>query len=338
MLFGHFLKKISTVRKNKIVVVDDLHPRGGADYPIIRYIDYKESEAERIHVIYFKRKWGFFYLVATILIGKKILINGIRAFNYWEAFLFFLFKKKIAIYLHETNWVFSVYKTNHPIKFHLLIRILRNNKVLCVSKLQQQYLKAAFDIDNTYLVYNTIGSRRLLSVSEGSLNIFMIGSIQERKGVNLFSELADYCNPKHPDWSFHWVGGGGFDDSNLYLSGKVNWYGHIDAVMINEYLKQCDIFFLSSIDDPFPLTCMEALYHNKKCIVYKNTGTAEIICDIEGCAVYSDYCVESAYQALCNVISVEINREKASKVYETISSVGAFAQRVDEAFKNLYNN
>jgi glycosyltransferase involved in cell wall biosynthesis len=162
------------------------------------------------------------------------------------------------------------------------------------------------------VVYECPGDVEPLQLDQSKTHIVMVGSINERKGVELFSQVADLASVAHPDWQFHWIGSKA-TTSPLYQSPKVLWHGW--QWNPRDIVRQCDVFFLSSIDDPCPLAALEALQLGKRCVAYRNTGTAELIEGLDGCAVFEDHQVSCAYvciqAALDHSISqLETNFEK----------------------------
>lgn len=123
----------------------------------------------------------------------------------------------------------------------------------------------------------------------------MVGSINERKGVELFSKVADLAAKSHPSWQFHWIGSKA-TINELYESPMVTWHGW--QWNPRDIVRQCDLFFLSSIDDPCPLAALEALHMGKGCVAYQATGTAELIKEVRGCAVFEEYNEDKALTAL----------------------------------------
>jgi len=328
----NILEVISRFKESRIVIIDKFNEFGGADYPIRNYLRYLEKMGERTYLIRFMDQYGTISLFLALVLSNKILVNGLRPFNYWRLVIFVLLKRKAIIYLHETEWVFNNYRNINKIKYKVLSRILHKRVVLCSSKAHQSFIEDTFGAQQTHLVYNNIGDRFSIDRTEGVLNILMVGSVQARKGVTLFSELADYAISEGEPWKFIWIGGRTFDAPDLYFSENVEWLGHADHVVLNDCIGKSDLFFLASADDPFPLSCLEALSQFKKCVAYVGTGTAEIISDIEGCAVYSAYAVEAAFDAIKKALSEELELEKVTYVNNHISSVSSFAERMKDIF------
>ncbi len=329
---GYLLRVVKKFQRSRIVVVDRFNEVGGADYPILNYIRYLDKNDEEGHLVRFMDKFGSISLLLALFLSKKILVNGLRPFHYWRLILFVFFKKNVVIYLHETDWVFRRFREKNRFKYLLVSYLIKNRAILCVSSVNEEYVKKTFGAKKTHLVYNNIGDRYLIEKEEGFKNILMVGSIQERKGVSFFSELADFSLKNGEEWRFYWVGDGRFGDPKLYFSKNVKWLGYADPVGVDNCIKNSHLFFLASVDDPFPLSCLETLYNYKKCVVFTNTGTAEILTGLKGCAVFQSYTVESAYDAIKKALAEDLDLERVKYINEEISSVSSFAKRLEGVF------
>ena len=244
---------------------------------------------------------------------KNIVVNGISAIRFFETILLCLLRKDIIVYLHETEYCMNTFEKGYKIQYLFLKLIMKRNKIACVSQKQQKYFEKVFKSKYSYVIYNNINQnedKRIYNKTHKSnlnsdINIIMVGSLQHRKGVTFFSQIADYAEKQGEKWKFHWIGGG--SKKSLYLSKNVQWLGLKKNVY--DYLERMDLFFLSSIDDPFPLACLEALLQYKKCVVYKNTGTAEIINNIKGCCVYKNYNVKEAFESIQQALNTPLDIE-----------------------------
>ena len=318
-----FKNIINNYKLCTVVLVDRIAT--GAEVSISNYIAYKNKNDIQTILIKPESKKSIIKMIVAFIYSKSVIINGLRTFVNPTVILFALLKKGIFIYLHETSWAFeNNYINKYKIRTYFLKKILKKQQILCVSKKQEEYIQNHFSAYNTQVIYECIKTIDDVEMSPEHINILMVASLQRRKGVDSFSKLADYAKEKE-NWQFYWIGEK--IEDNLYLSPNVNWVGYRNDVAT--YLKKCNVFFLSSIDDPFPITCLEALYNLKKCVVYENVGTAEIISDIKGCAVYNEYDIESMYKAIEKVLSEDLDLDKVYEIYVKISSVEAFSSRLD---------
>ena len=93
------------------------------------------------------------------------------------------------------------------------------------------------------------------------------------------------------------------------MSPNVEFVGRLDGSLYNSFVSNCDVFFLSSEDDPFPLSCLEAMKLSKRVVVYKKSGISEVLSDLKGSGVFYDYTPESAIESLKYVLDCKIDEE-----------------------------
>ena len=115
----------------------------------------------------------------------------------------------------------------------------------------------------------------------GRCRVAMCGTAEERKGPDIFFDLAD----RLPQYDFIWIGPWGPPDTlhnddvferfrsrsldNLYVTGLTEHPG--------AYLRQIDVFVLTSREDPNPLVVAEALLFGKKVVAFSETGDSKVL-------------------------------------------------------------
>jgi glycosyltransferase involved in cell wall biosynthesis len=315
------------LRHSKLVVITfDFNPHGGSFISINNYSQYSKGKGEIVEMIAFDSRYGFVKILISFFLAKKILFNSLYCFNFSSLLLFSLLRKDALVYLHETQYAINDFKKRMPFKYKVFKKVVQKNRIVCVSRKQQEYFISEFGAKSTFVVYENIGSRLHIPFPKGQgLHILMVGYIMERKGVDLFSRVADKAKQEGENWNFHWIGSGSFE--GLYKSDNVRWLGYHPYPRI--FYEDIDIFFLSSVDDPFPLSCLEALGSYKKVVCYKGTGVEEILSDVSGCAVFEDYSVEAAFNALKSALNRPLDIDKVNFINRNISSTASFSERFD---------
>lgn len=325
------MSRIRKLKETKLVIIlNGFAFYGGASKPIFNYYKHSLNNGERVELIDLQSLKGVIKFILAAFFAPHILVNGLAAMNSWTVLLLCYFRRGVIFYCHEAEYAFEAFKTRTPLKFRLLKRIFPKLIVACVSKWQCDYISSTFKVKESTVVYNNIDLDTAKSLDATKTNIVMLGYLMHRKGVDLFSKVADLAAKTNPDMCFTWIGAG--DTSGLYLSPNVNWIG--EMLKPETLLLQTDLFFLSSMDDPFPLACLEALAYKKKCVVYRNTGTAEVIKDISGCAVFDEYSPEAAFEAILNALDAQLDLSKVEYVRTNVSSIKSFTKRLDSL---LYN-
>ncbi|WP_088183222.1 glycosyltransferase [Sphingobium sp. Z007] len=254
-------------------------------------------------------------------------------------------RHKIAIYLHETQWIFDRVANEQPELFSKLRDILPELNILCVSDLQRDWLKSSFGVDKAVTVYNITalaepidpGSFERQLDADKALTIVMAGTIQPRKGVTLFSRVADLAREAGLSWRFRWAGHQTCADEDVYKSPNVDWLGGLDSPSIFTFIKSCDIFFLSSEDDPFPLCALEALQAYKRVCAYRQTGISVLL---EGAGtpgtVFESYGPAAALSALRRA-AIRICTKSTFDAVNQDLTLTRFVSRINAALSLWFN-
>jgi glycosyltransferase involved in cell wall biosynthesis len=124
---------------------------------------------------------------------------------------------------------------------------------------------------------------------EKIVTIIGIGTIEMRKGVDLFISTAQFILSQNigKKFRFLWVGANGLHESiyRVYLNDQIERANLQDIVHIKDSVEdltsiyeQADIFFLSSRLDPLPLVSIEAMNYGIPLVCFKDsTGISEYL-------------------------------------------------------------
>ncbi len=170
---------------------------------------------------------------------------------------------------------------------------------------------------------------------ENTVVILGAGSVQLRKGVDLFLACAARVVGLHPQNSFRfvWVGHGFDPDFDMvysaYLQDQITRSGLENHVCFTGEMSDIDVayelsdlFFLSSRLDPLPNVAIDAMYQQLPVICFDNTtGIADILKEngLGGSCVIPYLDVELAAQCLVALID---NSDLRHKLGQKIQEVG----------------
>ncbi|RME70850.1 MAG: glycosyltransferase family 1 protein [Verrucomicrobia bacterium] len=325
-LFARLRSVIHRYRSARLIIIGyGFNAPGGAWRSIQHYHTFMASRGENVIRIPRRGRHSARQMFMAFLVGRRILFNGLDSFYHLEALLFCLLRRDVMLYLHETAYVFNEFKSTNPIRYRWVARLIRNRRICCVSRQHEKFIRETFGATRTHVVYENIIPPRPDTFDTSRPMILMVGTVEKRKGATLFSDLADLAREQGRDWNFCWVGPT-HSTHDVRLSANVQWLGPRADVF--PFLEKCALFFLSSVDDPFPLACLEALSLHRKCVVYRNTGLAEVLEDVDGCAVYESYDAHSALAAIDRALATPLDTEKVDHINKNISSVSSFAERM----------
>ena len=328
--------KISSVTEyylaQKLVIVGyDFHTEGGAWRSIYRYFRFGEARGDKVMLLNRLRPMTFRRLICALLWSPKILFNGLEGFSRWEVIVACLLRKDVLIYLHDTDYMISRFARSHPFKFLFMKRILSRNPILVVSTQMETYYRRDLGVRQCYVVREAVSLPARPDFDSAQQHIVMVGSLDERKGVGLFSEVAKLAREQGRNWRFHWVGALA-SQSLGDLSADVRWWGWQDSP--TEFIRKAEVFFLSSIDDPLPLACLEAISLGKRCLVYRGTGIAELVDGVRGCAVMEQYSADDAYQCLESILRQETDSTKLLEIASRDASLPAFTKKLEQVLNS----
>ncbi len=210
----------------------------------------------------------------------------------------------LIFYCHETQFVYRRLLDSFGGRVQAFTdKVLPKCHVFAVSDQQADWI-ASLGAKNIRTVYNAVGAAFKpveLERSEKAI-VLMVGTQQKRKGVELFSNVADLAKSQGLDWQFVWLGAYTKDSGGLYRSPEVDWHGHVGTDEVRSWLSKSSVFFLSSIDDPMPLGVGEALATGLPCVVFKSTGFAQFIDHHAAGAVYPYYDAHTALSSLKRIL------------------------------------
>jgi glycosyltransferase involved in cell wall biosynthesis len=121
--------------------------------------------------------------------------------------------------------------------------------------------------------------RRELGISSQAKIVSACGSIEFRKGTDLFLQIAYYVSKKYNDFTVHfvWIGGGYAlvsrmrkQAARLGLKNRVHFVGETSSVA--PYLEASDVFLLTSRDESLSLVMLEAASCKKPIICFDQSG------------------------------------------------------------------
>lgn len=120
-----------------------------------------------------------------------------------------------------------------------------------------------------------------LGMTKSAKLVCASGTLDWRKGVDLFIQLAFWVHKKLPQYPVHFVWVGGDIRSlnfaqfwhDVMKAGLVD-YVHFVGVKHNpiDYFAASDVFVLTSREDPFPLVCLEAASGGKPIVCFDRAG------------------------------------------------------------------
>jgi glycosyltransferase involved in cell wall biosynthesis len=172
-------------------------------------------------------------------------------------------------------------------------------------------------IDSGHLINNEMSKKALrkkLKLMPDSFTVFGCGTIDWRKGTDLFIETAIELKRRGQlDFHFYWIGQNLWDNNPLTGSG-LNWSAlekkiadsgisqNISFLGLKskpqQYFFAGDVFFLSSREDPFPLAALEAAASKLPVICFENAGGIPALIGNDAGSVVFPFDIQAVTDAL----------------------------------------
>lgn len=191
--------------------------------------------------------------------------------------------------------------------------------------------------------------RQSLGIPASSRIVCGCGSIEYRKGTDIFLQVADQIAQRYQGQSVHfiWVGGGPAimhemrrQISKSALRDIVHFVGQTSTV--TPYFHEADVFLLPSREDPFPLVIMEAGLNQLPIVCFENAGGAsEFVEGGAGFAVPDFSAREMADRVMEILLSPDLQRqmglaarEKVLRNHNLSVNAAKIADFIDEAMQS----
>lgn len=163
--------------------------------------------------------------------------------------------------------------------------------------------------------------REELAIPSKAQLVCACGSIEARKGVDLFLQLAGriLARQNAPPVHFVWIGGsrervkcveeeirGTLLDENVHFIGQ--------QANVARYYDAIDVFVLPSREDPFPLVMLEAALHKKPIVCFAGTGGAPEFVQRDAGFVVPRLDVEAMAVKTCELLDSAATRNQMGSV------------------------
>ena len=196
-------------------------------------------------------------------------------------------KIPFGAYVHELNFSLTMYASEKDM--HFLAQ--KVTMVFGVSEQVNHLLIDKFNVpvERTLLLPPIIEIpknrsdrgvqvREQLGIPADARVVLGCGLAEWRKGTDIFIRVARQVIRKMPKVHFIWLGVGDNVFSAELKAEKEHWDEGNQVHLIprksdsKPYFEAMDLFFLSSREDPFPLVMLEAAFHGKPLVGFKDSG------------------------------------------------------------------
>jgi glycosyltransferase involved in cell wall biosynthesis len=179
--------------------------------------------------------------------------------------------------------------------------------------------------------------------AERATEVLFLARLHPRKRPLLFVDLAKKLHPHFPEIQFVLAGpDGGQGDAVRKaieasgISHVLRWEGAVKPDMTSQRLSSCDVYVLPSVDEPFPMSVLEALALGKPSVVTDSCGLAEYIASWEAGSV-ANSTLDSLVRAVHRLLADgSLRRQAGANAYSLATnefSMSHVAARLEQVYE-----
>ncbi|OYU68159.1 MAG: hypothetical protein CFE22_00290 [Cytophagaceae bacterium BCCC1] len=216
------------------------------------------------------------------------------------------FEVPIVSHIHELQY--SIAQYGSPNSLEILFKY--STKIIACSQAVADNLNEFSNSNDIHVVHSFVENTEILNksaksdvktikekygLSSDKIWICACGNADWRKAPDIFLQIAAATLKNNTKFGFVWIGikkeGELFDqlkydEKKLGIENEISWISPTSEAV--EIINCCDVFLVSSREDPFPLVVLEAALCGKPILGFRNTGGVDEFID-DSCGIKVDY-------------------------------------------------
>lgn len=172
--------------------------------------------------------------------------------------------------------------------------------------------------------------------------VLFLARLHQRKRPLLFIELAKRLHPSFPNVRFALVGPDGGQGLEVRkaidasgMSHVLRWEGAISPERTAERISRCDIYVLPSINEPFPMSVLEALALGRPTVITNSCGLAPTIAENEA-GLVAEITTDSLVHSVRRLLSDSALRAQVSRAALDLARHEFGMKHVAERLEHFY--
>lgn len=271
--------------KDYVWALDELRNLGFE--PILRQADHLTSVLDIFRNL-FRRPFAIVFVGIGLGFRYGSLINLIAS-SLWH--------RRVFLSWYETQWVYDRLKRELPIRARIFRALIRSKRIchMVMAERNGRFCQSlGVQASRIRVIESCVPSpdREAVDLTRcptgDRIRVIAAATIQERKGTDIFCEAAVKVCRRLPNVDFFWYGEplnfepGFFDRCQAVVrssgfENRIHFCGFSNSPSI--YMALCDMFLLTSRDEPLGLAALEAMSLAKTVIAFDVGGLAELVPD-----------------------------------------------------------
>lgn len=360
------LNLFSLLVKKEVIDVQFVIRRGGplaseykklAPVIVLKPPKYGEEKSLFLHLLnFFQNKIKLVSVLFNAFSCDYFFFNTVVNGKLMRWFRFY--KKPAVTYIHELEKVIDLYLKQNDALLPLTISdllaypSLKTRKILAekYSVPDQKLVKLLYyfpfsrDQYDSPKAFKTKQSfRQRFGIKETDFVIGAVGSVTERKGVDLFMEVCQKVVLIDPSIKFVWIGSFENEEQELNVRNEIKekqldlnliFTGPLTYDVYN--FSPFDIFFLSSREDTYPLVVLEAAIMKVPSMCFSGSGGIVEFIGADGGWIIDDFSTELAADKIMQLYGkINIIQSYGVTAFEKVLRLHCDEDIIVEQFKSV---
>ncbi|MBE3557388.1 MAG: glycosyltransferase [Firmicutes bacterium] len=229
----------------------------------------------------------------------------------------------------------------------LTTRILeRASAVLVLQERERKLVQAIAPRANTILLPNGIDASAVVvkwMQPKSKPRALFIGRLHPRKRPQDFIEMAKLLKARDLNMEYRLIGP---DEGMLSevqakineynLSSDAKWVGPLLHEEVYRELAQAQVYILPSVDEPFPMSVLEALAVGVPTVVTTNTGISDWLSAYSAAEVVPPRCPEALANAVRKIVDDPAYARQISELGQKFVTERLSLERIIEQLESIY--
>ncbi|HWI91015.1 MAG TPA: glycosyltransferase family 4 protein [Flavisolibacter sp.] len=360
------LNLFSLLVKKEVIDVQFVIRRGGplaseykklAPVIVLKPPKYGEEKSLFLHLLnFFQNKIKLVSVLFNAFSCDYFFFNTVVNGKLMRWFRFY--KKPAVTYIHELEKVIDLYLKQNDALLPLTISdllaypSLKTRKILAekYSVPDQKLVKLLYyfpfsrdQYDSPKAFKTKQNFRQRFGIKETDFVVGAVGSVTERKGVDLFMEVCQKVVLIDPSIKFVWIGSFENEEQELNVRNEIKekqldlnliFTGPLTYDVYN--FSPFDIFFLSSREDTYPLVVLEAAIMKVPSMCFSGSGGIVEFIGADGGWIIDDFSTELAADKIMQLYGkINIIQSYGVTAFEKVLRLHCDEDIIVEQFKSV---